>query len=480
MRLNDTPIRQKILRAIMITSGAVLLLTCAFYFAYDIYTFRQSMVRQLSTLGQIIAANSTAALAFDSRPDAEEVLSALKAETHIKAACLYDQNDSLFALYPETAKATDFPPQPEKNSGYQFGNLYLTGFQPVSQGEKRLGTLYIRSDMTAIYDRLKLYAGIAIVIVALSFALAYLLAKRLHHSISRPVLALSETAQVISRRQDYSVRATKLGDDELGMLTDTFNQMLSEIEQKNNEIQTFNHTLEQNIIKRTEELESANKELESFSYSVSHDLRAPLRSINGYSRILLEDYSEKLDDEGRRLLEVITRNGLRMGQLIDDLLSFSRIGKQNLVKVNLNMESIARHVVEELNSQRDQKSEVVINPILSAEGDSSMIKQVFTNLVSNAFKYSNKKEKARIELGSWSEKDANVYYVKDNGAGFSMDYYDKLFGVFQRLHSASEFEGTGVGLALVNRIITKHGGKVWAEGKVNEGATFYFSLPVKH
>lgn len=475
MRLNDTPIRQKILRAIMITSGAVLLLTCAVYFAYDIYTFRQSMVKQLSTLGQIIAANSTAALAFDSRDDAEEVLSALQAELHIEAACLYDKNDSLFAYYPAGSAASNFPAKPEAYD-YHFSKSHLIGFQPVSQGENRLGTLYIRSDMTAIYDRLKLYAGIAIVIIALSFGLAYLLAKQLHHSISRPVLVLSETAKAISDRQDYSVRATKLGDDELGKLTDTFNQMLSEIEHQNNEIQTFNHTLEQKIIKRTEELESANKELESFSYSVSHDLRAPLRSINGYSRILIEDYGDKLDDEGRRLLEVITRNGLRMGQLIDDLLAFSRIGKQSLVKVNLNMESIARHALEELNS--DRKSEVVFNSILSAEGDSSMLKQVYTNLISNAIKYSNKKENARIELGSWKEKDSHVYYVKDNGAGFNMEYYDKLFGVFQRLHSATDFEGTGVGLALVNRIIAKHGGKVWAEGKVGEGATFYFSLPV--
>lgn len=477
MRLNDTPIRQKILRAILITSGAVLLLTCAFYFAYDIYTFRQSMVRQVSTLGQIIAANSTAALAFDNPEDAEEVLSALQAEPHIEAACLYDKEGNLFASYPADKTASDFPAKPEEVD-YQFSNSYLTGFQPVSQGESRLGTLYIRSDMTAIYDRLKLYAVFAILIIGLSFGLAYLLAERLHHSISRPVLALSNTAKVISERQDYTVRATKLGDDELGKLTDTFNLMLSEIEHQNNEIQTFNHTLEQNIIKRTSELETANKELESFSYSVSHDLRAPLRSIGGYSSILIEDYSDKLDAEGRRLLSVISRNAFRMGQLIDDLLSFSRIGKQNLVKVNLNLDSIVRHVIEELHSHRQEQTELIINPILTAQGDSSMLKQVFTNLISNAFKYSNKKDKARIEVGSWKEGDTNVYYVKDNGAGFNMEYYDKLFGVFQRLHSATEFEGTGVGLALVHRIITKHGGKVWAEGKVDEGATFYFSLPV--
>ena len=226
-----------------------------------------------------------------------------------------------------------------------------------------------------------------------------------------------------------------------------------------------------------EQLKAVNNELEAFSYSISHDLRAPLRAIVGYSNILIEDYTDKLDDEGRRVLNVIMKNAVKMGQLIDDLLAFSRIGKQNLIKVNIDLGSLVKTIVSELNILQSNKIEMDVKSLLSAKCDSSMMKQVIVNLIGNAIKYSNKKETSIIEIGSYREINENIYYIKDNGAGFDMKYYDKLFGVFQRLHNDKEFEGTGVGLALVKRIITKHGGKTWAEAKVDEGATFYFSLP---
>lgn len=227
-----------------------------------------------------------------------------------------------------------------------------------------------------------------------------------------------------------------------------------------------------------QELAAANKELESFSYSVSHDLRAPLRALDGYTKILMEDYGSKLDEEGIRIMEIILNNTRKMATLIDDLLSFSRLGRQDIIRVKLDMDQIVDGIVTELKSQnqgRDIRTDV--KPLFMAEGDGSMIRQVFANLISNAIKYSGKKEISRIEIGSYPEDDFVVYFVKDNGAGFEMEYYDKLFGVFQRLHDSSEFEGTGVGLAIVQRIVSRHHGKVWAEGKLNEGAAFYFSLP---
>lgn len=226
-------------------------------------------------------------------------------------------------------------------------------------------------------------------------------------------------------------------------------------------------------------LEYANMELDSFSYSVSHDLRAPLRAINGYSQVLLDDYGDKLNEDGKRNISIIIKNAKKMGYLIDDLLTFSRVGKQNLTKVFLNMDNLVEAIVNEFRSQPQQSEvEFRINPLQIIRGDSSMLKLVLTNLISNAIKYSGKKEKPIVEIGSYKENENLVYYVKDNGAGFDMKYYDKLFGVFQRLHSSSEFEGTGVGLALVQRIIKKHQGNVWAEAKPDEGATFYFSLPI--
>lgn len=244
------------------------------------------------------------------------------------------------------------------------------------------------------------------------------------------------------------------------------------------EIQKLNENLEIKVTERTAQLASVNKELESFSYSVSHDLRAPLRAISGYTKILWEDYNEKIDDEGRRLMNVVMNNANKMGQLIDDLLAFSRLGKQSVVKTPINMTSLITSLAEELKEQSSKKEiEIEIKPLLNVHGDASMIKQVLINLISNAIKYSSKKEKSLIEIGSYKEKNASVFYIKDNGVGFDMKYKDKLFGVFQRLHSNAEFDGTGVGLALVNRIISKHDGKIWADAKINEGATFYFLLP---
>jgi len=476
MLLKDTPIRRKLITVILLTSGAVLLLTCSAFFAYEFLTFRQTIVRQLSTLGEIIATNSTAALAFGDRDDAYEILAALKAEKHIVAASLYDLEGNLFTLYPKERSIHSFPAKPEEE-GYRFQDSHLVGFQPVLQGNRKLGMLYLKSDMGAMYERFRLYGVIAISVIALSFLLAYVLSKRLQRSISQPILALAETAKAISDHRDYSVRATKLGDDELGSLTDAFNQMLTQIEEQNTEIISFNQKLEQKVKERTLEMENANKELEAFSYSISHDLRAPLRSIHGYMNIFSEEYADKIDDEAKRLITIILRNAQKMGQLIDDLLAFSRLGRMELAKQNVSMKDMVHQVWEEQTQLIGPRNiEFVLKEIPEGYADNVTIRQLWVNLVSNAIKYTRNKKNAVVEIGSEEKDDVSTYYVKDNGAGFDMRYYDKLFGVFQRLHSDKEFEGTGVGLAIVQRIISKHGGTVWAEAKPNEGATFYFSL----
>jgi len=233
---------------------------------------------------------------------------------------------------------------------------------------------------------------------------------------------------------------------------------------------------EREKVERTKsQLEVVNKELEAFSYSVSHDLRAPLRAISGFSQAILEDCAEQLDDEGRRYLGLIQDNAHRMGRLIDDLLAFSRLNRQRMSMSTIDMAELASTVFYELAAQEKGRDLVFTAlPAPLAWGDPPMVRQVLFNLISNAIKFTRTREEACIDFG-YAPK-AEAYYVRDNGVGFDTQYADKLFGVFQRLHAASEFEGTGVGLALVHRIVTRHGGRVWAESELGRGATFYFTL----
>ncbi len=236
--------------------------------------------------------------------------------------------------------------------------------------------------------------------------------------------------------------------------------------------------MNEKLKKRTENLEDANEELEAFAYSVSHDLRVPLRAIDGFSRIVLEDYQDKLDDEGKRLLNIIRENTNKMGQLIDDILLLSRASRQEMNFSEINMEELSKRVFEEQKlSTNAHNIHLKINKLPPCYGDTALIQQVLINLMANSFKFTEPKEDRTVEVGAIKEEDEIIYYVKDNGVGFDMKYSDKLFGLFQRLHGTNEFEGTGVGLSIVQRVIRRHGGSVWGEGKLNEGATFYFSIP---
>ncbi len=223
-------------------------------------------------------------------------------------------------------------------------------------------------------------------------------------------------------------------------------------------------------------LKEVNTELEAFTYSVSHDLRAPLRAINSYTQILAEDYEKVIDADGMKVLEIIRYNTKKMGALIDELLSFSKLGRKEIERTAIDMNELVESVVADSKRITENHATITISPMPSVKADYTLLHQVIFNLVSNAIKYSSKKENPLIEIFAKQQKDKTVFVVKDNGAGFDMRFADKLFGVFQRLHSEKEFEGNGVGLAIVQRIIAKHGGRIWGEGKQNEGATFYFTL----
>jgi signal transduction histidine kinase len=285
----------------------------------------------------------------------------------------------------------------------------------------------------------------------------------------RPLVRLNEATTAIANG-DYSSPVPVDRRDELGQLAVAFNAMALQVSQAQ-------HFLELQVQIRTEELETANKELEAFSYSVSHDLRAPLRAVSGYAMILKEDYEDTFDAEAKRITGNILSNVKMMGRLIDDLIAFSRLGKREVTRRNIDMNALAESCATELLAiWPEEKFSITIGDLPHCLGDEDLVKQVWLNLIGNAFKYSSQIAEPLIEIGGYNGPAGDVYFVRDNGAGFDMKYADKLFKVFQRLHSQEEFEGTGVGLALVKRIIDKHKGRIWAEASPEKGAAFYFTL----
>lgn len=301
-------------------------------------------------------------------------------------------------------------------------------------------------------------------------------------NISKPLDELTKGAEIIGKGNlEHKVEVKSK--DELGELAVAFNNMtgsLKKVTASRDELDrevTERKRAEEEVLKANTELTAVNKELEAFSYSVSHDLRAPLRSIDGFSQALLEDYPDKLDEQGKNYLQRVRSASQRMGVLIDDLLSLSRVTRSDMRQETVDLSALAQSIVEELQeTQPERQVSFVIAPGLTTSGDSRLLHQLMENLLGNAWKFTRNHQKARIEFGAAQKDGKEVYFISDDGAGFDMTYVNKLFGVFQRLHSQEEFPGTGVGLATVQRIVHCHGGQVWAEGKVEEGATFYFTM----
>lgn len=482
MPLRDT-LHRKLMRALMATSLVVLAVTCTTFVGYEYLTFRRELVRGLATQAGIIAANSTAALAFRNESDARDVLSALGRDPHLVAAALYDEEGRPFVLYPADASASGLP-SVERMPGHRFEANRLALRVPVAEGSRTLGSVLLVSDLGAQLERFRLYAVVVAAVIVASLGAAWLLANRLRDRIAAPILELARTARGVSDHADYGLRARHLSDDEIGELTDSFNAMLDRIEERDaalrrteEEIRTLNAQLEERVAQRTADLEASNRELAAFSYSVSHDLRAPLRTLDGFSRILLEDYSDRLDLTARDYLGRLRAGSQRMAELIDDLLTLSRLTRAEMRRATVDLSGLARGIVADLRERDpDRRVDVRIEDGLVAEGDADLLRIALDNLLGNAWKFTSRRPDASIEVGRESVDGTAAFFVRDNGAGFDMAYVSKLFGAFQRLHRSDEFEGTGIGLATVARIIHRHGGQVWATGEIDAGATFRFTL----
>jgi signal transduction histidine kinase len=461
---------------VVLSSLTALVSASVAFLVHDARASHAAFVTRITTEADIVAQNSVAPVLFDDAEAASQTLAGLRAEPAARAAAIFSlRTGRAVAAYPDAAAAAGLPSAAAP--GLVEGGGFVTLSTPIVLEGAAVGSLVLRADTGELRARQGRFALTAIAIVPMSFLLAVVASRSTQRAIAAPILRLAEAARAVSVHGDLGVRVEAEDGGEIGTLVSTFNEMLERIQRQNADLDESRRELERRVELRTAELADANRELEAFSYSVSHDLRAPLRAIDGFSKAVLETQGPHLDEKGTHYLHRVRAATQRMAQLIDDLLGLSRVGRRDMVRERIDFSRMAADVAEELRLRHpERRVEVDVEPGLHAEADPRLLRILMENLVGNAWKFTGRRQDARIHVDAERGGPVPVFRVRDNGAGFDMAYADKLFRAFQRLHTETQFEGTGIGLATVHRIVTRHGGRLWAEARPGEGATFHFTL----
>ncbi len=489
-------IRNKLLLIVLVTTFSALAVASAIFLAYDVSSYRSLRMNDVQTQLQLLSASVIPALEFEDPTVAAENLDLMRFRPSVRAAAIYDARGRLFARYVREDVTHEFPELPGED-GVEQDFYLLTASNRIVSNSEILGTGYLVADFP-LMERILRYTGVLALVALGALAMSALVALQLRSLITRPLLSIVGIAREVVATKQYARRAEKISEDETGTLVDAFNDMLAVIEQRTDAmehvnrkleaesaehdrarqtIMVLNAELEGKVLERTQQLQSTNQELESFCYSVSHDLRGPLRSISGFTQAMVEELPKELPGDSRRYLDKVLAATKRMGQLIDDLLNLSRVSRGGLVRSQFDLTEMARDVIKDLQARDPTyKPDVSVWQGMAAEADPKLLRIVLENLLGNAWKFSSKKENPRIVVGVMKEGTREVYFVRDNGAGFDMKFADKLFGAFQRLHAMHEFPGTGIGLATVQRILNRHGGRIWFDSAPDNGASFYFTL----
>ena len=589
---------QKRVRAvILLASVIVLFVTAGAFVTYEAVSFQYRLVRNLSTLARVIADNSAAPLAFDNKAVADEILAALRAEPDIEAAAIYDGRGNVFAKYPPALQPAALPARPGR-PGYEFKNNGLVLFEPITQEVKQIGTLYLQSSFRGLYEQLWRYGLIVLAVLCGAFIAALILSTLLQKRISGPILALTHAAETITQRGDYSVRAPKLTDDELGTLTDAFNRMLSETQdnqdrlaeqarlldlstdaiivrdlqgtirfwnrgaeelygwsqsealgkQKHQLLQTeFSEPLEQItdrlqregrwagelvqrrrdggrihvstrwvldsgmagrlprvlitdnditlrkqaeelmrseakrldalVAQRTARLQETVGELEAFSYSISHDMRAPLRAMQGYANALLSDYGARLDADARHYLDRIFRSANRLDLLIQDVLSYSRVAKGQIDLQPVDFERLLNDVISTTPEFQEPQARIIVErPLHRVRGHDAYLTQCITNLLANAVKFVPERVVPEIRIRSERFNGKVRVWFEDNGIGIDPLHNERIFQIFGQVYPEKKYGGTGIGLAIVSKAVQRMNGEVGVISGLDKGSRFWLLL----
>jgi len=491
----------------MLVSGAALLLACAAFIAFDMITFRQAMLRNLSTQAQIIGSNSVSALLFNDPQSAENTLLALKAAPNILSAQVYLPDGRPFASYSRDRGRYNpvLPPTPSvQTETHWTEDDQIALVRSIVLDGKPIGAVYIRSDLQELHSRFQRYAAIAAIVLSACLLAALLISSIFRRAVADPIVDLSKIAKVVSQDKNYSVRATPIRSPaELAILIDAFNEMLAQIQQSERALRKAHDELEQRVQERTAELEAAKKEVEEFSHTIllakeevergskfkdqflstmSHELRTPLNAVLGFSDLLADARYGPLNDRQQRYVTHIHTGGKHLLKLISDILDLSKIeaGRMELTREHVTVASAFAEVISGLHPLAEKKSQALLQkvaPNLHVYADAMRFKQIFMNLVANAIKFTP--EDGRIELVARRVEDQVRMEVRDNGPGIPPDQQQRIFEAFVRLtQTGSATEGTGLGLAITSRLVELHGSKLGIESQPGEGTSFYFSLPL--
>jgi signal transduction histidine kinase len=481
----NPPVRRRSIAARLtwmnvLVSGIGLFLAYVSFLAYNLYAYRQAAISSLSGEAQIIGSNSASAIIFNDQDSARTTLSALNSSSEVVSAAIYTPAGDLFAQYARGANPTPQPreiPKGAMRATWVNGLDILTGSEIVLQG-KVAGTVYIQARLQGLREQAIQYASIAGVVLLLCLFVALLVGAIFRGFLARPIVSLAQTARLVSRYRDYTLRfKPQQSYDELESLTQAFNEMLAEIQQRDAALEQAKAELELRVEERTAQLQTANRELEAFSYTVAHDMRAPLQTLTNICYLIEQTDHGEFSGDRKVMLVQLNSSVETMSAMIDDLLDLSRSTSAPLHLKQLDLSLLSSSILESLTeSNPGRQVEIEIQKRCQVNADPGLMQIALQNLLRNAWKFTGLRSQAKIEFGCTRQDGKTIFYIRDNGAGFDQSFADRLFKPFQRLHAVSEFPGTGIGLATVQRIIRRHGGEIWAEGEVDKGATFYFTL----
>ena len=495
---SNMTIRRKLISIIMLACTISLLLVGSVFVFWQWFSLRQSMVRNLSTQAKVIADNSKASITFDEPQDAQDVLMALKAEPSIIFGSIYKLDGSIFASYRNSDEmhVDDLEQVEIRLFGYVFDNDSLTIYEPVVVEDKNVGIVCLKSTLSELHSMLK--RNIIVVVCALIFVsiLIYFVSSELQKIISEPILDLADFAKLVSEKKEYSLRVNKHSKDETGLLIKAFNEMLAQIQKRDLALVNANEQLEKKVEERTVDLKEevqvrkkaeselaqavkkltiSNRELREFTRIAAHDLQTPLRAIGILSDWISEDYSRKCDEKGRKNARLLLNRAKRMSRFLYAIIQYSELSLVGKKEESINLNQILSDVVD--NMIVPKHIEIIVeNELPVITNVRKFMRELFENLINNAIIYMDKPQ-GYIQIGCEDEGDRWKFYVSDNGPGVDQRYHDKIFKIFQMLSLRDETENIGMGLSIVKKIVELYDGKVWVESTVNEGSTFFFTLP---